>query len=91
MEKFTKVLEEIQTANNTIFSVEFIKKDGSVRNMTARLHVKKGVKGTGMSYNPIASIRIWKRICCSSSVIENQYFSTIMPERISIRSNSVTS
>jgi len=53
MEKFRKVLEEIQTANNTIFSVEFIKKDGSVRTMTARLNVKKGVKGTGMSYDPI--------------------------------------
>ena len=53
MEKFKKVLEEIKTANNTIFSVEFIKKDGSVRTMTARLHVKKGVKGTGMAYDPI--------------------------------------
>ena len=53
MEKFTKVLEEIQTANNTIFSVEFIKKDGSVRNMVARLHVKKGLNGKGMAYNPI--------------------------------------
>ncbi len=53
MEKFRQTLEEIQTANNTIFSVEFIKKDGSVRTMTARLHVKKGVKGTGMAYNPI--------------------------------------
>ncbi len=53
MEKFRKVLEEIQTANNTIFSVEFIKKDGSVRTMTARLNVKKGVKGTGMAYDPI--------------------------------------
>ena len=53
MEKFRKVLEEIQKANNTIFSVEFYKKDGSVRTMTARLHVKKGVKGTGMAYNPI--------------------------------------
>ena len=53
MEKFKQTLEEIQTANNTIFSVEFIKKDGSVRTMTARLHVKKGVKGTGMAYNPI--------------------------------------
>ena len=53
MENFKQTLSEIQTANNTIFSVEFIKKDGSVRNMTARLHVKKGVKGTGMAYNPI--------------------------------------
>jgi len=53
MEKFKETLSEIQKANNTIFSVEFIKKDGSVRTMTARLHVKKGVKGTGMAYNPI--------------------------------------
>ena len=53
MEKFKETLSEIQKAENTIFSVEFIKKDGSVRTMTARLHVKKGVKGTGMAYNPI--------------------------------------
>jgi len=53
MEKFKETLSEIQKANNTIFSVEFIKKDGSVRTMSARLHVKKGVKGTGMAYNPI--------------------------------------
>ena len=53
MEKFRQTLSQIQKANNTIFSVEFYKKDGSVRTMTARLHVKKGVKGTGMAYNPI--------------------------------------
>ena len=53
MKNFKKVLEKIQTAENTIFSVEFTKKDGSIRNMTARLNVKKGVKGTGMAYNPI--------------------------------------
>ena len=27
--------------------------DGSERTMVARLNVKKGVKGTGMAYNPI--------------------------------------
>ena len=61
MEKFKETLSEIQKANNTIFSVEFIKKDGSVRTMTARLHVKKGVKGTGMAYNPIEKglIPVW--------------------------------
>jgi len=53
MEKFTKVLEEIQTAKNTIFSVTFIKKDGTVRTMVARLHVKKGLNGKGMAYNPV--------------------------------------
>ena len=32
-----------------------------------------------------------KRICCSSSVIENQYLTRRMPERTSMRSNSGTS
>ena len=53
MENFREVLAEIQKSEGTIFSVEFIKKDGSVRQMNARLGVKKGVKGTGMAYNPI--------------------------------------
>ena len=61
MKTIKETLAEIQTANNTIFSVEFIKKDGTVRTMTARLHVKKGVKGTGMAYNPIEKglIPVW--------------------------------
>ena len=39
-------------ANGTIYSVSFIKKDGTIRIMNARRGVKKGVKGVGMSYNP---------------------------------------
>ena len=35
-------------------------------------------------------MRIRKRKCCSSSVIENQYLISLMPERTSIRSNSGT-
>ncbi len=31
-----------------------------------------------------------KRRCCSSSVMENQYLMSLMPERTSIRSNSGT-
>ncbi len=53
MKNFKETLAEIQTAQNTIFSVTFIKKDGSVRNMVARLHVKKGLNGKGMAYNPV--------------------------------------
>ena len=33
-------------------------------------------------------MRIRKRRCCSSSVIENQYLTSTIPERTSIRSNS---
>src|SRR5262245_15163370 len=35
-------------------------------------------------------MRIMKRNCCSSSVIENQYLIRMMPERTSMRSNSGT-
>ena len=35
-----------------IFTITFVRKDGSVRVMNARRGVKKGVKGVGMSYNP---------------------------------------
>ena len=35
-----------------IFTVTFVKKDGSIRIMNARRGVKKGGKGVGMSYNP---------------------------------------
>ncbi|MNR35072.1 hypothetical protein D3C85_1528920 [compost metagenome] len=35
-------------------------------------------------------MRLRKRRCCSSSEIENQYLTTWMPERTSMRSNSGT-
>ena len=38
--------------NCKIFNVEFIKKDGTHRLMTARLEVKKGVKGVGLNFDP---------------------------------------
>jgi hypothetical protein len=47
-----KLLDE--TKNGKIFFVEFLKKDGSVRRMTARRSVTKGVTGKGMSYNPLS-------------------------------------
>jgi hypothetical protein len=53
MENFRTVLAKIQTADNTIFSVVFTKKDGTTRKMICRLNVKKGVNGVGMAYDPI--------------------------------------
>jgi len=42
-------------AGNTIFSVEFVKRTtGELRKMNCRLGVSKGVKGTGMRFNPDA-------------------------------------
>tara|TARA_R110001599_G_C12223584_1_gene657500 strand:+ start:167 stop:469 length:303 start_codon:yes stop_codon:yes gene_type:complete len=36
--------------NGHIFSVQFVKKDGTVRDMVCRKGVRKGVKGTGAGY-----------------------------------------
>jgi hypothetical protein len=54
MIKITKkqFVDKLDEFKNKIFSVEFIKKDGSVRNMNARLGVKKFTKGVGMAYEP---------------------------------------
>ena len=44
---------KIKGSNGKIFSAIFQKKDLSMRKMVCRLGVKKGVKGIGMSYNPV--------------------------------------
>ena len=44
--------EQIFNTKGKIFNVKFIKKDGTLRDMTCRCEVKKGVKGIGMAYNP---------------------------------------
>ena len=42
----------IHDTNGKIFSVSFTKKDGSQREMTARLGVTKHLTGKGRVYNP---------------------------------------
>lgn len=44
--------EQILATNGKFFSVSFIKKDGTERKMTARLGVKKDIKGVGLKFNP---------------------------------------
>ncbi len=41
------IRQKIQSFKGKVFRVEFLKKDGSLRKMTARTGVTKGVKGTG--------------------------------------------
>jgi len=48
----SEIIERLKQTNGKIFFVEFKKKNGETRRMTARLNVSKGVKGIGMSYNP---------------------------------------
>lgn len=46
----------VNYSEGRFFRVTFRKKDGSIRNMVARLGVKKGVKGVktlGLKYNPV--------------------------------------
>lgn len=44
--------EQILATNGRFFSVSFVKKDGTTRRMTARLGVKKDIKGVGLKFNP---------------------------------------
>ena len=47
-----KALELIKNSNGKVFGVKFTKKDGSLREMCARLKVKKNLKGVGMRFDP---------------------------------------
>jgi hypothetical protein len=42
----------IKNQENTIFGVQFTKKDGSQRDMVARLNVRKHLKGGSLAYDP---------------------------------------
>lgn len=42
----------IKGTRGKFFSATFIKKDGTLRKMTARLGVKKNLTGAGLKFNP---------------------------------------
>ena len=42
------------TEGGKIFSATFEKKDGTIRTINCRRDVKKGVKGVGMSFDPMS-------------------------------------
>ncbi len=54
MNKITQEMAHklIQSTNGKVFSVVFTKKDGSEREMTCRLGVKKHLKGGELAYDP---------------------------------------
>ena len=83
-----QVIQEIRNrAEDTFFSVEFIKKNGELRKMVARLGVKKGVKGVGLSFDPTA-----KRLLCVYDV-QKQGFRMIRIDTIQsiqIKGNKVS-
>lgn len=53
----SKMLEQLDDGN--IFSVDFVKKDGSLRHMVCRKKVKKHLHGGTLKYDPKA-----KRLLC---------------------------
>lgn len=42
----------IKSTKGKIFSVDFVKSDGTSRHMVARLGVSKGVNGRGLAFEP---------------------------------------
>ena len=48
-----KILPLLEKNKGTIFSVVFLKKDGSIRYMNCRLGVKKHLKGGKLAFNPL--------------------------------------
>ena len=47
------ILQLLKDNKDTIFSVVFLKKDGSIRHMTCRFGVKKHLKGCKLKFNPL--------------------------------------
>lgn len=82
-----KVIQEIrERANDTFFSVHFIKKNGDLRKMVCRLNVKKGVTGVGMSYNPTE-----KGLLCVYDVVKKGFRMIVINtiQNIQIRGNRI--
>ena len=47
------ILQLLEENKDTIFSVVFLKKDGTIRHMTCRFGVKKHLKGGELKFNPL--------------------------------------
>ena len=52
-------VERILNSNGKIFSVEFVKKDGSIRLMNCRLGVTKYLKGGSSTLDPAKFITVY--------------------------------
>jgi hypothetical protein len=44
--------QDIDRTNGKFFTVKFVKKDGTLRRMTCRTGVSKGVTGKGLAFEP---------------------------------------
>jgi len=65
MYKVDEVRALIDNTKGKFFSISFIKRtNGAQRRMLARIGVKKGIKGVGLSYNPLDRdlMVVWDRV-----------------------------
>ena len=86
MKKYLLQFFLAQAKDGRIFTVYFTKKDGTKRMMNARLGVTKGLKGTGLKYDPIK-----KNVLPVFDMQKGEYrsinFSTV--ERIAINKETI--
>ena len=52
------ILQLLKDNKDTIFSVVFLKKDGSIRHMTCRFGVKKHLKGGKLKFDPLKRAKL---------------------------------
>ena len=66
----------IRITDGRFFRMTYQKKDGSIRNLTVRTGVSKGVKGTGRAYDPkdYGLITVWEA--------SSECFKAINPDQI---------
>jgi hypothetical protein len=57
-----EALQILRSTNGKFFTVTFKKKDDSIRTINCRLGVRRGVKGTGMSFDPTSRklLPVWE-------------------------------
>jgi len=70
-------IERILSSNGKIFTVEFIKKDGTLRVMNCRLGVTKHLKGGSSTLNPDKFITVYDLQSKGYRAIDKQSIKTL--------------
>lgn len=74
MNKIDAVKNTIEATKGRFFVVTFIKADGTIRKMTTRTGVKKGIKGTGVALKSNDALRLYD--------VNIQQYRTVKPSNV---------